>query len=103
MADEQTKPPFNADPFIPEGLDWPSLLSRDGDEPRPACGTGGFLLAAHEWISRNYPYLDPDEKRNLRFDALHGWEIVDNTARLCVMNLLLHGIGFRGDRQPDPC
>jgi type I restriction enzyme M protein len=59
----------------------------------PACGTGGFLLAAHEWISRNHDYLDPDQKRHLRFNALHGWEIVDNTARLCVMNLLLHGIG----------
>src|SRR3954453_2806887 len=40
----------------------------------PACGTGGFLLAAHEWISGNFPYLDPDEKRHLRFDALRGWE-----------------------------
>ncbi len=201
MADEQTKPPFDAEPFIPEGLDWPSLLARDGDElevhyrhvltelgrrtgmlgvvfrkaqnriqdpaklrrlivdlidretwltldadvkgdayeglleknaedvksgagqyftPRPliralvevmrpepgmticdpACGTGGFLLAAHEWISKNYPYLDPDEKRALRFDALHGWEIVDNTARLCVMNLLLHGIGSEETDSP---
>jgi type I restriction enzyme M protein len=59
----------------------------------PACGTGGFLLAAHEWITHNNDYLDPDQKRHLRFDALRGWEIVDNTARLCVMNLLLHGIG----------
>ena len=67
----------------------------------PACGTGGFLLAAHEWIARNYPYLDPDEKRQLRYEALHGWEIVDNTARLCVMNLLLHGIGDEDARQPD--
>ena len=201
MADEQTKPPFNATPFITEGLDWPSLLARDGDDlevhyrrlltelgrrpgmlgvvfrkaqnriqdpaklrrlivdlidretwltldadvkgdayeglleknaedvksgagqyftPRPliralvevmrpepgvticdpACGTGGFLLAAHEWISHNYPYLDPDEKRRLRFDALHGWEIVDNTARLCVMNLLLHGIGSEDTDSP---
>ena len=66
----------------------------------PACGTGGFLLAAHEWISRNYPYLDPDEKRHLRFDALQGWEIVDNTARLCVMNLLLHGIGSEEANSP---
>jgi type I restriction enzyme M protein len=66
----------------------------------PACGTGGFLLAAHEWISRNYPYLDPDEKRHLRFEALHGWEIVDNTARLCVMNLLLHGIGSEETGSP---
>ena len=59
----------------------------------PACGTGGFLLAAHEWITRNNEYLDPDQKRHLQFEALRGWEIVDNTARLCVMNMLLHGIG----------
>ncbi len=32
MADEQTKPPFGAKPFIPAGLDWPSLLARDGDD-----------------------------------------------------------------------
>jgi type I restriction enzyme M protein len=32
MADEQTRPPFNRPPFIPEGLDWQSLLARDGDE-----------------------------------------------------------------------
>ena len=37
--------------------------------------------------------LDPDEKKFLRDDALRGWEIVDATARLCAMNLLLHGIG----------
>jgi type I restriction enzyme M protein len=193
MADEQTKPPFSRPAIVPEGLDWASLLARDGDElevqyrhvltelgrgsgmlgvvfrkaqnriqdpaklrrlivdlidreswltldadvkgdayeglleknaedvktgagqyftPRPlikaivevmrpepgmticdpACGTGGFLLAAYESIADNH-LLDPDQKRHLRFDALRGWEIVDNTARLCVMNLLLHGIG----------
>jgi type I restriction enzyme M protein len=58
----------------------------------PACGTGGFLLAAHDYISRNYD-LDRDEKRFLRDEALHGVEIVDNTARICAMNLFLHGIG----------
>ncbi len=57
----------------------------------PACGTGGFLLAAYERIARG-ALLDPDQKRQLRYEALHGWEIVDNTARLCAMNLLLHGI-----------
>ena len=65
----------------------------------PAAGTGGFLLAAHEWISRS-PLLDPDEKRHLRFDALRGTEIVDNTARLCVMNMLLHGIGAEDANSP---
>src|SRR2546425_3376649 len=58
----------------------------------PACGTGGFFLSAHDSIARNYP-LDPDQKRHLRFGAFRGWEIVDNTARLCQMNMLLHGIG----------
>jgi type I restriction enzyme M protein len=194
MADEQTKPPFSQSAFVPDGLDWQSLLARDGDElevhyrhlldelgkrsgmlgivfrkaqnriqdpaklrrlivdlidretwltldadvkgdayegllernaqdlksgagqyftPRaliggivevmrpepgmticdPACGTGGFLLAAYEWITNNSGLLDPAQRKHLRFDALKGWEIVDNTARLCVMNLLLHGIG----------
>ncbi|MGH3109771.1 MAG: N-6 DNA methylase [Gaiellaceae bacterium] len=200
MADEQTKPPFSRPSIVTEGLDWPSLVARDGDElevhyrhvltelgrgsgmlgvvfrkaqnriqdpaklrrlvvdlidreswltldadvkgdayeglleknaedvktgagqyftPRPliralvevmrpapdtticdpACGTGGFLLAAHEWISKQH-LLDPDQKRQLRFDALRGWEIVDNTARLCVMNLLLHGIGAEDAESP---
>src|SRR2546422_2498835 len=58
----------------------------------PACGTGGFLLAAHDYVARHYA-LDRDQKEHLRFRSLHGWEIVDNAARLCAMNLLLHGIG----------
>ena len=60
----------------------------------PACGTGGFLLAAHEWVvDHHIEEMDADEKRFLRDEAVHGWEIVDGTARLCAMNLLLHGIG----------
>jgi type I restriction enzyme M protein len=62
----------------------------------PACGTGGFLLAAHEYITQHYA-LDRDQKKFLRYEALRGWEIVDNAARLCVMNLFLHGIG--GDEE----
>jgi type I restriction enzyme M protein len=58
----------------------------------PACGTGGFLLAAYEYITQHYP-LDRDQKKFLRYEALRGWEIVDNAARLCLMNLFLHGIG----------
>jgi type I restriction enzyme M protein len=63
----------------------------------PACGTGGFLLAAHDYISRQGK-LDKNQKRQLRFEALSGVEIVDATARLCAMNLYLHGIG--GDDGP---
>ncbi len=193
MADERAKPPFSQPPIVPAGLDWQSLLDRDGDElevhyrhllaelgksrgtlgvifrkaqnkiqdpaklrrlvidlidreewmaldvdvkgdayeglleknaedvrtgagqyftPRvliraivkvmhpapdtticdPACGTGGFLLAANESIGANHR-LDLDQKRRLRDEALRGVEIVDATARLCAMNMLLHGIG----------
>jgi type I restriction enzyme M protein len=63
----------------------------------PACGTGGFLLAAFDYVAHHYGPLDRDQWDHLRHKALHGWEIVDNTARLCVMNLYLHGIGANGD------
>lgn len=65
----------------------------------PACGTGGFLLAAHDFLTEKYP-LDQDQWQHLNHNALHGWEIVDNTARLCVMNLYLHGIGANGGSSP---
>ncbi|MFN3467578.1 MAG: N-6 DNA methylase [Candidatus Brocadiales bacterium] len=197
MADEQTRPPINRPSIIPKGLDWQSLLEKDGDdlevhyrhvlealgkgkgmlgvifrksqnriqdpaklrrlielinaetwvslnidvkgdiyegllqknaedtksgagqyftprplikavvevmrpEPRmticdPACGTGGFLLAAHDYISKHYQ-LDIEQKKFLKFNALRGKDIVDNVVRLCVMNLYLHGIG--GDESP---
>jgi type I restriction enzyme M protein len=65
----------------------------------PACGTGGFLLAAYDYVA-GHNALDRDQWLHLRQDALHGWEIVDNTARLCVMNLYLHGIGHGLERSP---
>jgi type I restriction enzyme M protein len=65
----------------------------------PACGTGGFLLAAHDFIANHNP-LDKEQWEHLNHQALHGWEIVDNTARLCVMNLYLHGIGANGGMSP---
>ena len=59
----------------------------------PACGTGGFLLAAHDYIIAKHLAMDRDQRERLQRDALHGWEIVDSAARLCAMNLYLHGIG----------
>jgi type I restriction enzyme M protein len=63
----------------------------------PACGTGGFLLAAHDYISKCYQ-LDKEQKKSLKFNTLGGKDIVDNVARLCAMNLFLHGIG--GEESP---
>jgi len=59
----------------------------------PACGTGGFFLAAHKYILDNYPNMSRDEKEYLRTETFWGWEIVQETARLCLMNMYLHGIG----------
>ncbi len=66
----------------------------------PACGTGGFLLAAYDYVSKQHGPLTREQWEHLRHQALHGWEIVDNTARLCVMNLYLHGIGANGGSSP---
>ncbi|MCK4581958.1 SAM-dependent DNA methyltransferase [Candidatus Bathyarchaeota archaeon] len=59
----------------------------------PACGTGGFFIAAHRYLSQQN--LDRDQKDTLKYDTFHGWEIVQDTARLCLMNLYLHGIEGR--------
>jgi len=63
----------------------------------PACGTGGFLLAAHEYV-QNEHNLDRDQKRFQRDRALRGADIVDGVVRLCAMNLYLRGIG--GEESP---
>jgi len=199
MADEQTRPPFNKASRIPQGLDWQSLLARDGAEledhyrrileslqkepgmlgvifrksqskiqdpaklrrlvelingetwvgldvdvkgaiyeglleknaedvkggagqyftPRslikamvevmrpkpgetvydPACGTGGFLLAAYDYLSDRKKFdLDIDQKQFLKLHTLKGKDVVDGVVRLCAMNLYLHGIG--GEESP---
>ncbi|MDD1760923.1 MAG: type I restriction-modification system subunit M [Methanothrix sp.] len=199
MADEQTRPPFNKNSRIPPGLDWQSLLSKDGAEleeqyrriletlgkgpgmlgvifrksqskiqdpaklrrlvelingetwvgldvdvkgaiyeglleknaedvkggagqyftPRPliramvqvvrpkpeetiydpACGTGGFLLAAYDYLSDRKRFdLDIEQKIFLRLGTLRGKDVVDGVVRLCAMNLYLHGIG--GEESP---
>lgn len=57
----------------------------------PACGTGGFLLAAYEHMKTQSQ--DREKLRILRNTTFHGVDIVDEVVRLCAMNLYLHGIG----------
>ncbi|MBM4122755.1 MAG: SAM-dependent DNA methyltransferase [Nitrospira sp.] len=59
----------------------------------PACGTGGFLFLAHNYLVEHNPNLTKAEKKKLKEETFKGWEIVHGTARVCAMNLLLHGIG----------
>ena len=65
----------------------------------PACGTGGFLLAAHDYVVKQNPNLTKAQKRALKEETLRGCELVQAVARLCAMNLLLHGIGSQ-DYEP---
>jgi len=59
----------------------------------PACGTGGFILAAHDYLVSQNPNLTKDQKKQLKDGTFTGIELVQSVARLCAMNLLLHGIG----------
>jgi type I restriction enzyme M protein len=58
----------------------------------PACGTGGFFLAAYDWLVSNYN-LNREEKEFLKHKSFFGNEIVANTRRMCLMNMFLHNIG----------
>ncbi|MGH8073526.1 MAG: type I restriction-modification system subunit M [Lysobacter sp.] len=57
----------------------------------PACGTGGFLLAAYDHMKGQSQ--DRAKLRKLRQATFTGTDIVDEVVRLCAMNLYLHGIG----------
>jgi len=83
---------FTPRPLIHAIVDCVGPTSAD-DVIDPAAGTGGFLLVAHEHASRNAENMTPDERAHLRDDFVRGVELVDGTARLAAMNLLLHGIG----------
>ena len=58
----------------------------------PACGTGGFLLAAYNYLAASHPRMDKSQKHTLQHKTVFGTELVDGVARLCVMNLVLHGV-----------
>jgi type I restriction enzyme M protein len=64
----------------------------------PACGTGGFLLAAYEHMKGKPAARDRKINERLRRDTFRGYDIVPEVVRLCAMNLYLHGIG--GDTSP---
>ncbi len=61
----------------------------------PACGTGGFLLNAFDYVIKNFPTISKAEKSFMVNEALYGVDIVESVARLCAMNMYLHGIGAK--------
>jgi type I restriction enzyme M protein len=64
----------------------------------PACGTGGFLLEAYRHAADGP--LTPEDRERLRSGFVHGTELVDGTARLAAMNMVLYGIVQPGDASP---
>jgi type I restriction enzyme M protein len=58
----------------------------------PACGTGGFFLAAYDYITAHHS-LDREQKAFLKNRTFSGNEIVASTRRLSLMNMFLHNIG----------
>jgi type I restriction enzyme M protein len=59
----------------------------------PACGTGGFLVLAHEWLlaRAREEGVDPQRARARR-GTYFGQELVPRPRRLALMNLFLHGL-----------
>lgn len=58
----------------------------------PCCGSGGFFLAAQEYVANNYQ-MNREEKQFLKNETYYGWEIVPSTFKMSLMNLYLHNIG----------
>jgi type I restriction enzyme M protein len=56
----------------------------------PACGTAGFLLAAHDHLRKTHPKMTALQKKALATKSIRGVELVEEVARLATMNLLLH-------------
>ncbi len=59
----------------------------------PACGTGGFLVVAYEWLlDQMREPLSPELAARVRESTYFGQELVTRPRRLALMNLCLHGL-----------
>jgi type I restriction enzyme M protein len=59
----------------------------------PACGTGGFLVAAYEWLKDEAGgAFDREDARRIRTKTYFGQELVPRPRRLALMNLYLHQV-----------
>ncbi len=68
----------------------------------PACGTGGFFLAAYDFLVATHQ-MNKNQKAFLKHETFFGNEIVAGTRRLALMNMFLHNIGeIDGDSMVSP-
>jgi type I restriction enzyme M protein len=72
----------------------------------PACGTGGFLVGAYEWLVKTSKgVFDRSDARRIRTTTYYGQELVPRPRRLALMNLYLHGVEphiYLGDTLYEP-
>lgn len=68
-------------------------VSRDFTICDPACGTGGFLVCAYEWLMEaTKGALERKDIKKIKTATYYGQELVPRPRRLALMNLFLHGI-----------
>ena len=60
----------------------------------PACGTGGFLVCAYEWLMEKTEGRTSTERiaKRIKTKTYYGQELVPRPRRLALMNLFLHGL-----------
>ena len=82
--------------FIVNGVSGASLHCINfGVATDPACGTFGFMIAAHQYVKEHtddFYDLDSDMAKFEREEAFTGCELVHDTHRLALMNAMLHDI-----------
>ncbi len=85
----------------PDPLKQPDLTICD-----PACGTGGFLVAAYEWLmDKTKGALPIEQIMRIRERTYFGQDLVARPRRLALMNLFLHGLKpiiYLGDTIDEP-
>lgn len=68
-------------------------VSKDFSIDDPACGTGGFLIAAYEWLKdETGGAFDRDVAKRIRTATYFGQELVPRPRRLALMNMYLHQV-----------
>lgn len=68
-------------------------VSNDFKIMDPACGTGGFLVSAYEWLLKETGgALDRNIAKRIRTETYYGQELVPRPRRLALMNLYLHQV-----------
>jgi type I restriction enzyme M protein len=68
-------------------------VSQDFKICDPACGTGGFLMYAYEWlIEETGGALDRNIIKRIKSATYYGQDLVARPRRLALMNMFLHGL-----------